>query len=190
MVSFSAFLLSMNNPNPSHFDLQAAARQLMLQNGFEPDFPPAVAQQLAEIKSKPPQATPANVQDLRKLLWSSIDNDTSRDLDQIEYAEKLPDATTKVLVGIADVDSFVPKGSPIDLHAAKETTTVYTGIRNFPMLPEELSTGTSSLLENGDKLAVVIEFVAASDGNVESSEVYRAIVRNQAQLAYNAVGPW
>ena len=82
----------------------------MLQNGFEPEFPPAVAQQLAAIKSKPPQPAPGNVQDLRKLLWSSIDNDTSRDLDQIEYAEKLPDGTTRVLVGIADVDSFVPKG--------------------------------------------------------------------------------
>ena len=117
----------------------------MLQNGFEPEFPPAVAQQLAAIKSKPPQAAPGNVQDLRKLLWSSIDNDTSRDLDQIEYAEKLPDGTTRVLVGIADVDSFVPKGTPIDLHAGKETCTVYTGVRNFPMLPEELSTGTTSL---------------------------------------------
>src|SRR6195256_1964444 len=104
----------MNNPNPSHFDLQAAARQLMLMNGFDPDFSSAVQQQLAQIKSKPPQAAPGNVKDLRQLLWSSIDNDTSRDLDQIEYAERLPDGTTRERVGIADVDSLLPKGSPID----------------------------------------------------------------------------
>src|SRR3984893_4671144 len=180
----------MNNPNPSHFDLQAAAKQLMLQNGFEPDFPPAVAQQLAEIKSKPPQAASGNVQDLRKLLWSSIDNDTSRDLDQIEYAEKLPDGTTRVLVGIADVDSFVPKGSPIDLHAAKETCTVYTGVRNFPMLPEELSTGTTSLLEVDGKLSVVTEFVVDSNGQVSKHQIYPALVTNKAQLAYPSVGAW
>jgi exoribonuclease-2 len=124
------------------------------------------------------------------LLWSSIDNDTSRDLDQVEVAERLPDGGIKVLVGIADVDAFVPKHSPIDEHAAKETTTVYAGIRNFPMLPEKLSTSASSLLENGDRLAVVIEFVAAIDGSVNSSTVYRAIVRNRAQLAYSAVGAW
>ena len=180
----------MNNSRPSHFDLQAAAKQLMLQNGFEPDFPPEVQQQLAQIKSKPPQAAPANVQDLRKLLWSSIDNDTSRDLDQIEYAEKLPDGTTKVLVGIADVDSFVPKGSPIDTHAGKETCTVYTGVRNFPMLPEELSTGTTSLLEVDGKLSVVTEFAVDGNGEVSKHQIYPALVVNKAQLAYNAVGAW
>src|SRR5579864_822487 len=180
----------MNNPNPSHFDLQAAAKQLMLQNGFEPEFPPAVAQQLAAIKSKPPQAAPGDVQDLRKLLWSSIDNDTSRDLDQIEYAEKLADGTTRVLVGIADVDSFVPKGTPIDLHAGKETCTVYTGVRNFPMLPEELSTGTTSLLEADGKLSMVTEFVVNSNGEVSKHQIYPALVINKAQLAYNGVGAW
>lgn len=180
----------MNNRTPSHFDLQAAAKQLMLQNGFEPDFPAAVAQQLAEIKSKPPQAPPGNVQDLRNLLWSSIDNDTSRDLDQIEYAEKLPDGTTKVMVGIADVDSFVPKGSPIDLHAGKETCTVYTGVRNFPMLPVELSTGTTSLLEVDGKLSVVTEFVVDSNGEVSKHQIYPALVVNKTQLAYNGVGAW
>src|SRR5437868_12416342 len=138
----------MNNSRPSHFDLQAAAKQLMLQNGFEPEFPPAVAQQLAAIKSKPSQAPPGNVQDLRKLLWSSIDNDTSRDLDQIEYAEKLPDGTTRLLVGIAEVDSSVPKGSAIDQHAASETTSVYTGVATFPMLPEALSTDLTSLRDS------------------------------------------
>ena len=163
----------------------------MLQNGFEPDFPPEVPQQLAELKTHPPQVAPnADIQDLRHLLWSSIDNDTSRDLDQVEVAERLPDGRIKVLVGIADVDVFVPKHSPIDEHASKETTTVYTGIQNFPMLPEELSTGASSLLENEDKIGIVIEFVVGSDGSVNSGNVYRALVRNQAQLTYSAVGAW
>ena len=181
----------MNDNRLPHFDLQAAAKQIMLQNGFEPDFPPEVPQQLAELKTHPPQVAPnADIQDLRHLLWSSIDNDTSRDLDQVEVAERLPDGRIKVLVGIADVDVFVPKHSPIDGHAAKETTTVYTGIQNFPMLPEELSTGASSLLENEDKIGIVIEFVVGSDGSVNSGNVYRALVRNQAQLTYSAVGAW
>jgi VacB/RNase II family 3'-5' exoribonuclease len=175
----------------SHLDLQAIAKQIMLAHGFEPDFPPQVPQQLAGLKAHPPQVAPGgDVRDLRNLLWSSIDNDTSRDLDQIEVAERIPSGDIKVLVAIADVDAFVPKHSPIDEHAAKETTTVYTGIRNFPMLPEELSTGATSLLENADKLSVVIEFAVGSDGRVNSSNVYRAIVRNKAQLTYNAVGGW
>jgi VacB/RNase II family 3'-5' exoribonuclease len=181
----------MKDDHLAHVDLQAAARQIMLENGFEPDFPAEVAPQLAELKAHPPQVTPgADIRDLRQMLWSSIDNDTSRDLDQIEVAERLPAGGIKVLVGIADVDVFVPKHSAIDEHAAKETTTVYTGIRNFPMLPEELSTGGSSLLENQDRLAVMIEFIVDSDGGVSSSNVYRAVVRNQAQLAYDPVGAW
>ena len=94
------------------------------------------------------------------------------------------------MVGIADVDAFVAKQTPIDEHAARETTTVYTGIRNFPMLPEELSTGITSLLENQDRASVVIEFVVDPEGNLRSSDVYRAIVRNKAQLQYNSVGAW
>ena len=106
----------------------------------------------------------ADVRDLRGLLWSSIDNDTSRDLDQLEVAELLPDGTTKVMVAIADVDAFVPKDSPIDQHAARQTMTVYTGVRNFSMLPEQLSTGATSLQEAADRLAVVVEFVVGADG--------------------------
>jgi len=183
----------MNQAQALHFDLQAAARQEMLENGFEPDFPPAALQQLAQIKARPPQVAPAQdegVRDLRSLPWSSIDNDTSRDLDQIEAAEKLADGKVKVLVGIADVDAFVGQNTPIDQHAAKETTTVYTGVRNFPMLPEDLSTGASSLLPDADKLCVIIEFVVDSQGQLESHDLYRAVVRNQAQLTYNAVGAW
>ncbi|HEY3767546.1 MAG TPA: RNB domain-containing ribonuclease, partial [Candidatus Angelobacter sp.] len=160
------------------------------ENDFQPDFGPEVQQQLAQIKSRPPQAAAANVKDLRKLLWSSIDNDTSRDLDQIEYAEKLPDGTTKVMVGIADVDSFVPKGSPIDAHAARETCTVYTGVRNFSMIPEELSTGTTSLLEVDGKLSMVTEFIVDGNGTVTKQQIYPALVTNKAQLAYPSVGAW
>ena len=181
----------MNDSPSSNIDLQAIAKQVMVERGFEPEFPAAVGQQLAELKAHPPLvASGSDIRDLRSLLWSSIDNDTSRDLDQVEVAERLSDGSIKVLVGIADVDAFVAKHSPIDDHAAKETTTVYTGVRNFPMLPEELSTGASSLLEDQDRLAVVIEFVTAADGSVKSSDVYRAIVRNQAQLAYGPVGAW
>src|SRR6202041_2583362 len=163
----------------------------MRQYGFEPDFPPAVELQLAQLRAHPPALiTAGGVRDLRKLLWSSIDNDTSRDLDQIEVAEQLSNGDVKIMVGIADLDAFVPKQSPIDQHAAKETTTVYAGVRNFPMLPEELSTGKTSLLENQDRLSVLIEFVVDSDGHVKSSDAYRALVRNQAQLQYNSVGAW
>jgi exoribonuclease-2 len=172
-------------------DLKAAAKQVMIENGFEPEFPPQVQQELEELKAHPPKVAPSpNIRDLRNLLWSSIDNDTSRDLDQAEVAQRLPDGETKVLVAIADVDTFVSKSSAIDAHAAKETTTVYTGVQNFPMLPEQLSTGTTSLLETEDKLSIVIEFVVGGDGSVHSSSVYRAIVRNKAQLTYNAVGAW
>ncbi len=173
----------------THFDLLAAARQEMLREGFHPDFPPVTDEQLANAKSRAASAAEAGLRDLRKLLWSSIDNDTSRDLDQIEVAERVPEGI-RLLVGIADVDSVVSKGSPIDQHAATETTTVYTAVRTFPMLPEILSTDLTSLAENGDRLAIVIEMVVASDGCIKSSDIYRAIVRNQAQLTYSAIGPW
>ena len=177
--------------SPSHVDLQQAAKQIMLQHGFEPDFPDTANQQLSQIQRQPPIVSPAgNIRDLRNLLWSSIDNDTSRDLDQIEVAEQLSSGQTRVMIGIADVDAFVSKGTPIDQHAAKETTTVYTGVRIFPMLPEQLSTDITSLLEGADKLAIVIEFVVNEDGTVGNSEIYRALVRNQAQLTYDAVGAW
>jgi exoribonuclease-2 len=175
----------------SHIDLQAAAKDIMRQYGFEPDFPPAVEEQLAELRAHPPALVATrDVRDLRKLLWSSIDNDTSRDLDQIEVAEQLANGDVKVLVGIADLDAFVPKHSAIDQHAALETTTVYAGVRTFPMLPEELSNGKTSLLENQDRLSVVIEFVVDANGCVKSSDVYRALVQNHAQLQYNSVGAW
>ncbi len=181
----------MNESRPSSLNLQAIARQVMLAHGFEPEFPPATQQQLADISAHPPQlAASDKVRDLRDLLWSSIDNDTSKDLDQIEVAERLPNGDVKVMIGIADVDAFVAKDTPIDQHAERETTSVYTGVSIFPMLPEELSTGASSLLENSDRPAVVTEFMVNASGALTSSNVYRAIVRNKAQLTYNTVGAW
>ena len=166
-------------------DLQAAARQEMIDHGFQPDFPPEAAQQLATIHVEPDPA----LRDLTGLLWSSIDNDDSRDLDQVEWAERVS-AGIRVLVGIADVDAAVSEATPIDSHAFRETTTVYAGVRNFPMLPERLSTDLTSLVEGADRAAVVTEFVVAADGSIASSAVYRARIRNRAQLTYNAVGPW
>ena len=180
----------MQDANPSHLDLQATAREIMQRYGFEPDFPAQVSTQLANLGQQPEVSPSRDVRDLRNLLWSSIDNDTSRDLDQIEVVERTSNGDVKVMVGIADVDAFAAKLTPIDQHAARETTTVYTGIRNFPMLPEQLSTGVTSLLENQDRLGVVIEFIVGSDGNIKSSDVYRALVRNKAQLQYNSVGAW
>src|SRR6266436_1945380 len=181
----------MNDPRSSSINLQAIARQVMQAQGFQPDFPPEAQKQLADIKAHPPQLTPSDkVRDLRNLLWSSIDNDTSKDLDQIEVAERLPNCDIKVMIGIADVDSFVGKDSPIDQHAERESTSVYTGVSIFPMLPNELSTGASSLLENSDRPAVVTEFVVNAGGSISSSNVYRALVRNKAQLTYHAVGAW
>jgi exoribonuclease-2 len=132
----------------------------------------------------------AGIQDLRKLLWSSIDNDTSKDLDQIEWAEQLPDGRIRVLIGVADVDSRVHQGTIIDGHAKGETTSVYTGVKVFPMLPAELSEGITSLNENEDRIAVVIEYAVDPAGTATDGKAYRALVHNRAQLAYNAVGAW
>jgi len=174
----------------NHENLQAAAHDEMLARGFHPDFSPQDQAQIAAIHAAKPVAPDPAVKDLRNLLWSSIDNDTSRDLDQIEYAEKGADGSIRVLVGIADVDGSVPKGSSIDLHAWAEGVSVYTGVETFPMLPEELSTDLTSLSEGADRAAIIIDISVSADGIVQSGQSYRALVRNQAQLTYNGVGPW
>lgn len=173
----------------SGFDLFAAAHQEMIDHGFTPDFPPEAGREVAAIEKRAPPAVEAGVRDLRSTLWSSIDNDSSRDLDQAEAAESVG-AGIRVLVAIADVDADVRIGSAIDKYAATETTSVYTGVRTFAMLPEELSTNLTSLNEDADRLAVVVDMVVAPDGAIASGEIYRALVRNHAQLTYNAVGAW
>jgi exoribonuclease-2 len=162
----------------------------MRSNGFEPDFSPEVMREVAAIDDPSDDPLPTDVRDLRALLWSSIDNRESRDLDQIEVAERLPDGAIRLLVGVADVDSLVMLGSAADVHAATNTTSVYTGIAVFPMLPERLSTDLSSLNEGEDRLAVVIQFDVADDGALSNAAVYRALVHNHAKLTYDAVGAW
>ncbi len=175
-------------------NLVTAAHAAMIEHGFNPDFPDGVDAELAAIQAhaRPPsaQSSAAEFKDLRSLLWSSIDNDTSKDLDQIEWAEQLPDERIRVLVGVADVDARVVKGTVIDTHARSETTSVYTGVKVFPMLPPELSEGVTSLNENEERAAIVIEFKVDAEGNASDGLAYRALVRNRAQLAYNGVGAW
>src|ERR1700750_2422933 len=130
-----------------NFNLVAAANADMIEHGFQPDFPPGTDAELAKIKAQAELPATKDVQDLRGLLWSSIDNDTSKDLDQIEWAEQLSDGRIRVLIGVADVDVRVPRGSLLDKHAQSETTSVYTGVKVFPMLPPELSEGITSLNE-------------------------------------------
>jgi exoribonuclease-2 len=162
----------------------------MIEHGFQPDFPPGTDSEVAAIQAHPETPKIPGIQDLSGLLWSSIDNDTSKDLDQIEWAEQLPDGRIRVLVGVADVDARVHIGTVIDGHARSETTSVYTGVKVFPMLPVELSEGITSLNENQDRVAHVIEFSVDSSGAATDGKVYAALVRNRAQLAYNAVGAW
>ncbi|MGO4881492.1 MAG: RNB domain-containing ribonuclease [Bryobacteraceae bacterium] len=181
----------MPNSQNNHYDLAALAREEMLAEGFTPDFPPEAMRQVADLRAHTaPPAVNSGVQDLRSLLWSSIDNDTSRDLDQIEVAERLPNGDIRIRIGIADVDGDVPKGSPIDVHAAANCTSVYAGVKIFPMLPEDLSTDLTSLNEHSDRLSVVVELTVDADGSVEDGKAYRAVTRNAAQLAYNSVGAW
>jgi VacB/RNase II family 3'-5' exoribonuclease len=168
------------------FDLQASARAEMLRQGFCPDFSEAVRQQIADFERLP--AT-ANNLDLRHLPWSSIDNNSSKDLDQIEVAERV-DGGIRLLVAIADVDSVVAKGSPIDERAGTEALSVYVPGQVFPMLPDELSTDLTSLAPDQDRLAVVIEMIVRFDGQVTGSNVFRALVRNHVQLTYGRVAAW
>jgi len=176
--------------HPSHFNLLAAAHAAMLEHGFQPDLTEAAAAETACIASQTETVLPAGAKDLRTLLWSSIDNNDSKDLDQIEWAEKLGDGRIRVRIGVADVDARVKRGSPLDSHARSETTSVYTGVKVFPMFPVELSENATSLNENADRAATVVEFVVDPDGAVSDETAYSAWVRNHAQLAYNAVGTW
>jgi VacB/RNase II family 3'-5' exoribonuclease len=169
--------------------IQRIARRAMMEHGLLPDFSSQAQRELENIR----QAAVSNdgsIRDLRHLLWCSIDNDDSRDLDQLTVAEALTEGSTKILVAIADVGSVVTKPSALDDHAQHNTTSVYTAAQIFPMLPEKLSTDLTSLNFAEDRLSVVLEAVVARDGSLRSSDVYRATVRNQARLSYNSVAAW
>src|SRR5438128_10836739 len=170
-------------------DLSAIAHQAMIDAGFVPDVPHSVLDELQSLASKPPAAVAdPSTRDLRPLLWSSIDDRKSRDLDQVEYAERLPNGDICVRVGIANVDALVQKGSAIDSHAAENGTSVYTGVRTFPMLPEQLSTEMTSLVGGEDRSSIVTEVIIAPDGMVKSTDVYPALLHNFAKLSYESVG--
>ena len=170
-------------------DLAQIAADVMMERGLQPEFPPGVLQQLGGIDG-PARETGPDIRELTHLLWCSIDNDDSRDLDQLSVSEVLENGAVKVLVAVADVDALVKKGSTIDDHARANTTSVYTGARIFSMLPERLSTDLTSLNPGQDRLALVTEMVFNADASLAGSVVYRARVRNQAQLAYDAVAAW
>jgi ribonuclease R len=172
-------------------DLAAIARQAMIDAGFVPDVSRAALDELHALEKAAQTAlNDPSARDLRSLLWSSIDDKKSRDLDQVEYAEALPDGDVRVMIGIADVDALVRKGSAIDLQAAENCTSVYTGIETFPMLPKELSTDLTSLNSGADRVSVITEMVVGRDGMVKTSDIYRARLHNYAKLSYEAVGAW
>src|SRR5476649_2222438 len=175
--------------NPSRALLQDIARRVMVARGLAADFTPAAMAELNAIRA-PAAATDASVRDLRPLLWCSIDNDDSLDLDQLSVAEALPNGATKILVAIADVTAVVKQNSALDGHARQNTTSVYTAAQIFPMLPEKLSTNLTSLNFAADRVAMVVEMVFAADGSLASSDIYQANVRNRAKLAYNSVAAW
>jgi exoribonuclease-2 len=167
--------------------LREIARRAMRERGFEPDFPASVVEE-ANALSAP--ARPAGVPDLRSLAWVSVDNDDSRDLDQLSVAEARADGSVRLLVAVADVDAAVRPGGAIDGRARTNTTSVYTPARVFPMLPERLSTDLTSLNEGEDRLAIVVSLTVGRDGSVAGSALSRALVRNKAKLAYDAVAAW
>jgi exoribonuclease-2 len=169
--------------------LQSIAHRVMLERGLLPDFSNADLSELEKIQA-PAALNGESMRDLTELLWSSIDNDDSLDLDQLTVAEGLPGDKVKILVAVADVDALVKNGSAINEHARHNTTSIYTAAEIFPMLPEKLSTNLTSLNFNEDRLSIVVEMVILADGSLQGSDVYQARVRNHAKLAYNSVAAW
>ena len=169
--------------------LKSIARRAMLERGLLPEFSLQARAELDGIRG-PATRAEQSTRDLQNLIWCSIDNDASRDLDQLTVAEAMPGGTAKILVAIADVDALVKKHSALDAHAQHNTTSVYTAAEIFPMLPEKLSTDLTSLNYESDRLAIVVEMIIAEDGSLQSSDIYGATVRNRAKLAYNSVAGW
>ena len=180
--------MSKREPGCTHREqLEDIARQAMLERGLAADFSDAAQKQADSITAA---AHEDGLRDMRNLLWCSIDNDDSRDLDQLTVAEDLGGGKVRCLIAVADVDAVVKRGSPIDDHAQQNTTSVYTAARIFPMLPEKLSTDLTSLNESEERIALVIDAEVGPDGSVIGGDVYRAVVHNKAKLAYNSVGMW
>ena len=177
------------NKNANRITLRQIARRAMISRGLLPDFPAVVLAELKKI-TLPANNTSAMARDLRHLLWCSVDNDDSLDLDQLSYAEQLPGGKVRLLVAIADVDAFVSKQSNIDNYASQNTATIYTIAEIFPMLPEKLSTDLTSLRFNADRYAVVVEMVIGDDGAILQSDVYCATVCNHAKLQYDSLADW
>ena len=170
-------------------DLQRVARQALRDRGLLPDFDSGVVRQLGDIRG-PATESGGDIRDLRGLLWCSIDNDDSKDLDQLSVAEDLGSGDVRILVAIADVDVLAARGTPIDAHAGQNSASVYVAGHVYPMLPEILSTDFTSLGPDVDRLSLVVEYVVRKEGTLGESAVTRAIVRNRAKLAYNAVAAW
>ncbi|MDQ3368419.1 MAG: RNB domain-containing ribonuclease, partial [Myxococcota bacterium] len=175
----------MTRGRETEIDMREVARRVLLENGFSPDVP-------RELDDTVTREELAGARDLRALPWSSIDNETSRDLDQLEVAEAMDGGAIRLFLAIADVDALVPKGSPIDEYAATNTLSLYTGVQTFPMLPHVLSEGATSLLEGEERLAMVTEMVVRADGSLDdaATRIYQARVENKAKLIYEDVGAW
>jgi exoribonuclease-2 len=165
----------------------------MLTRGLLPDFSTEALAELArlEISVETTDGSIAiGIRDMRDKLWASIDNDDSRDLDQLTVAQAISKNRVRIMVAIADVDSLVKEGSAIGEHARHNTTSVYTAAMIFPMLPEILSTDLTSLNPNEERSAIVIEMEVDADGSLLDSRIFRATVCNRAKLAYNSVAAW
>jgi len=176
---------------PHHpIDLKIIAVNAMMKYGFEPRFPDSVVREVNALPVTTLPFSQKDTHDLRMLLWSSIDNYDSMDLDQLEYCERSGNEDLTVKIAIADVDVYVPKQSKTDQHAAHNGTSVYTGVETFPMLPDRLSKGITSLLPGQDRQATVIEYTVLSDGSFRPGEIYRALVSNKAKLVYEEIGDW
>src|SRR6516225_6088933 len=180
----------MNGPNGASSELlRSIARRAMLARGLLPDFSAAALRQTAATTRAADEQSDG-IRDLRELLWASIDNDDSRDLDQLSVAQPLNDGAVKILVAVADVDASIGRDSPLDAHARANTTSVYTAAQVFPMFPERLSTDLTCLAEGQERLSLIIDMTVAADGSITTSDLYRARVVNRAKLAYNGVAAW
>jgi len=171
-------------------DLRPIAVHAMEKYDFLPRYPDAVLKEVAGLAQGDRTDPSLGTRDLRSLLWSSIDNVDSEDLDQLEYCEQLPGGEIHILIAIADVDAYVGKGTATDRYAAHNGTSVYTGITTFPMLPDALSRGATSLLPDENRRAIVAEYLVLNDGSVQFGEIAPALVRNKAKLVYETTGAW